>query len=264
MPSEARSLLGCLGFSCHSVTRAVVVESEDAETRCASPSGTRWTATVTSARLRRWNGDERLVVHLVDVVAGQDQDDVAGLLADHLEVDEHRVRGAAIPLGRSAARDVRLQQPDAALVAVEVPRPARADVVVKRARVVLRQDEDVVDLGVDAVRKREVDDPVLARERDGGLGADRGQDRQPLPFPTGKDDGGDRLHAAMLHRAHCRRVNVSTPSRESLPRPCRPRKQRRTAVEPGTTPLTSWLGKQPGGPALPAGPARALRDSCAG
>ena len=50
-------------------------------------------------------------------------------------------------------------------VAVEVPRPAEPDVVVQGARVVLRQDEDVVDPGVDAVREREVDDPVLAAER---------------------------------------------------------------------------------------------------
>ena len=145
--------------------------------------GTRWTATVTSARLRRWNGDERLVVHLVDVVAGEDEDDVARLLADHLDVLEHRVRRAAVPLGRSAARDVRLQQADAALVAVEIPRPAGADVVVQRARVVLRQDEDVVDLGVDAVRESEVDDPVLAGEGTAGLArtADRIDRRSPSP-----------------------------------------------------------------------------------
>ena len=36
-------------------------------------------------------------------------------------------------------------------VAVEVPRPAEADVVVERARVVLGQDDDVVDARVDAV-----------------------------------------------------------------------------------------------------------------
>ena len=59
---------------------------------------------------------------------------------------QHRVGGAAIPLRRAAAGDVRLEHADAARVAVEVPRPARADVVVQRARVVLRQDQHVVDV----------------------------------------------------------------------------------------------------------------------
>ena len=53
MPSAARSLFGCFGFSCHSVTASRLVQREDAEA-IASASGTRWTATVTSARLRRW------------------------------------------------------------------------------------------------------------------------------------------------------------------------------------------------------------------
>ena len=91
-------------------------------------------------------GDERLVVHLVDVVAGEDQDDVARVVLDHVEVLEHRVGRAAVPLRDAAARDVRLEQLDAAGVAVEVPRPAEPDVVVERARVVLGQDDDVVDV----------------------------------------------------------------------------------------------------------------------
>ena len=58
---------------------------------------------------------------------------------------EDRVGGAAVPLGDAPALDVRLEELDAAGVAVEVPRPPESDVVVERARVVLRQDDDVVD-----------------------------------------------------------------------------------------------------------------------
>jgi hypothetical protein len=133
------------------------------------------------------------------VVAGQDEHHVARLLADHLEVDQHGIGSAAVPLGRAAARDVRLEHANAALVAVQVPRPARADVVVERARVVLRQDQDVVDVRVDAVREREVDDPVLAGERHSRLGANGREDRQPLPLPAGEDYGTDPLHAAIVH-----------------------------------------------------------------
>ena len=180
-------------------------------------------------------GDERLVVHLVDVVAGEHQHDVAGLLLDHLEVRQHRVGRAAVPLGRAAARDVRLQQPDAALGSVEVPRPADADVVVQRVRVVLRQDEHVVDLGVDAVRQREVDDPVLAGKRNGGLGADGRKDRQPLTLSSGEHDCDDPLHAAdatsgrtarrtspAAHRRGAPPSQAPTPPETASPRSPRP------------------------------------------
>ena len=65
-------------------------------------------------------------------------------MLESFEVLEHRIGGPPVPLGDPPAGDVRLEQADAALVAVEVPRPADADVVVERARVVLRQDDDVV------------------------------------------------------------------------------------------------------------------------
>ena len=139
-------------------------------------------------------GDERLVVHLVDVVAGEHQDRVAGRVLDDVEVAQHRVGRPAIPLGQLAPRDVRLEQLDPALVAVQVPRPAQADVVVEGARVVLGQDDDVVDPGVDAVGQGEVDDPVLATEWDRRLGPFLGQDRQALTLTAGEDDGHRPLH----------------------------------------------------------------------
>ena len=140
-------------------------------------------------------GHERLVVHLVDVVAGEDDDRVRVGALDDVEVAEHRVGGPAVPLGDAAARDVRLEQLDAALVPVEIPRPPDPDVVVERARVVLGQDEDVRDVRVDAVREREVDDPVLAPERDGRLRADRRQDGQALAFSAGEDQRHRPLHS---------------------------------------------------------------------
>ena len=46
--------------------------------------------------------DEGVVVHLVDVVAGQDEDDVGRRLQDRVEVAEDGVGGAAVPLERRA------------------------------------------------------------------------------------------------------------------------------------------------------------------
>ena len=162
--------LGLLGLLLPFDDAIGVVEGQDAHPRRFgqrhAPHGDRHVRAPAPMR-----GDERLVVHLVDVVAGQDHDDVRGVVLDDVHVAQHGVGGAAIPLGDPAPGDVRLEQLHPALVAVEVPRPAQADVVVERARVVLGQDDDVVDVGVDAVGQREVDDPVLAAERDGGLGA---------------------------------------------------------------------------------------------
>jgi len=69
---DARSLLGCAGFSCQSSRgrRCPARGSRSATLR-------RWAraarATSHRPRLRRWNWNERLVVHLVDVVAREDE-----------------------------------------------------------------------------------------------------------------------------------------------------------------------------------------------
>jgi hypothetical protein len=142
--------------------------------------------------------DERLVIHLVDVVAGEDEDRVGRLVLDDVHVLEHRVRGAAVPLRHAAAGDVRLEQLHAAAVTVEVPRPAEADVVVEGTRVVLGQDDHVVDVRVHAVGQREIDDPVLAAERDRGLGTNGREDRETLALTAGEDHRHGPLHRAVL------------------------------------------------------------------
>jgi len=84
---------------------------------------------------------------------------------------------------------VGLQQADAPARAVEVPGTPDADVVVERAGQVLRQHRDVIDAGVDAVGKGEVDDAEATGEGDGRLGALLGQDAQPRARAAGEDQG---------------------------------------------------------------------------
>ena len=57
----------------------------------------------------------------------------------------------------------------AAVQAVQIPWLSVADVLVEQQRLVLRQDTDCVDAGIDAVGEREINDAVLAAERNGGL-----------------------------------------------------------------------------------------------
>ena len=180
-----------------------VVEGEDAHPRRIrqrdAPDRDRHVGPVAAMR-----GHERLVVHLVDVVAGEDDDRVGrGVVLEDVHVAQDRVGRAAVPLGDAAAGDVRLEELDAAVVAVQVPRPPEPDVVVERARVVLGQHDDVVDVRVDAVRQREVDDPVLATERDRRLGAFLGQDGQALALAAGQDHGHRPLHAVTPPLSSC-------------------------------------------------------------
>ena len=99
----------------------------------------------------------------------------------------------------SVRDEVGLQDADAgAEGAVEIPGAPTADVVDQRAGAVLGQDEHPVDPRVHAVGQREVDDPVLAAERDGGLGAVIREDGEALAGATGQDDGND-VHRRTPH-----------------------------------------------------------------
>ncbi len=131
-----------------------------------------------------------VVIHLVDVVAGEQQHLLD--VADDLEVEAHRVGGALLPrAGMSFGALVRLEQADAACGAVEIPRTAEADVLVERAGLVLRQHRDVEDAGVDAVGEREVDHAVFAREGHSGFRAQGGEHSERGPFAPGQDHRED-------------------------------------------------------------------------
>ncbi len=127
------------------------------------------------------------VVHLVDVVAGEDED-VLGLLgADGVDVLEDGVGGALVPAlgdalhgGKDLDELTELGGDDRA--------PAFADVAVEREGFVLGEDVDVAEVGVDAVGEGDVDDAVLAGKWDSGLGAVAGERKEPLPSTTGKQD----------------------------------------------------------------------------
>ena len=57
---------------------------------------------------------------------------------------------------------------------------------VQRKRFVLGQDVDVAKIGVNAVRKSDIDDAVLTRKRHGRLGAIAGEGEESFAGTTGK------------------------------------------------------------------------------
>ena len=95
--------------------------------------------------------------------------DVRGaLLLDRVDVLVNGVGGALIPvlvdplLGGNNVDEL-------AQLAGKIALPAETDVPIEAHRLVLREDERLADAAVEAVRQREVDDPVDAAEMDGRL-----------------------------------------------------------------------------------------------
>ena len=223
---------GSAGFSTKAVTRPSGSVAR-MPNRCASSIGTVRTAHVTSASRSRCMLDEGPVVHLVDVVAGKDEDELRVAVVDEVEVLEHGVSGPAIPLARSTALDERLEQRHSAAAAVEVPGPSDADVVDQGARRVLRQDADVGQAGVHRVAEGEVDDPVLATERDSRLRAHLRQDAEPLALAAREDERQDRGgHGPILAARHgspaaaAASTAAAAPAAAALRHRCRRRRRR--------------------------------------
>ena len=105
-------------------------------------------------------------VHTIDVVGAEHQDIVRALVVDQIQVLEDRVGGAGEP-ARAAAHLGR----DRGHVVVEhrAQPPRLSDVAVKAVALVLRQDDDLEEAGVDQIREREIDQAVRPPERDRGL-----------------------------------------------------------------------------------------------
>jgi hypothetical protein len=122
------------------------------------------------------------IVHLVDVIAGED-DDVLGFFgADGVDVLVDGIGGALIPrLGDALHRREYLDE--LAELVGDDGAPALADVAVERKGLVLGEDVNVAQVGVDAVGKGDVDDAVLAGEGTAGLARSRvrGKSRSPAP-----------------------------------------------------------------------------------
>ncbi len=125
------------------------------------------------------------VVHLVDVVAGQDQHVPRGVAPKEIEVLVDGVRGALVP--RRLDPLLRRQQLDEFVEAAVEEAPSALQVPDEALRLVLRADADAADARIDAVRQREVDDLELAAERHRRLRAPVRQFGQAAPPPSGQD-----------------------------------------------------------------------------
>ena len=102
-----------------------------------------------------------VVVHLINMVAGKNQDVIRVILLDKRHVLIDGVCRAAIPVAR-LARLIGRQNEHAAGGQVQIPRCAGADIGIQFQRHILRQHAHGVNAAVGAVGQREVNDAVLA------------------------------------------------------------------------------------------------------
>ena len=121
--------------------------------------------------------DHLVYVHAVDVVGSEHQDQLRMLILDQVEVLADRVRGALEPAmslqhlgGHHGDELVRKQGRDG---------PGVADVLDQRLGLVLHQQINREDPGVDQVAEHEVHDPVARPEGHRRLGALVGERMQP-------------------------------------------------------------------------------------
>ena len=161
-------------------------------------------------------GPQEPVVHLVDVIAGEDEDEAWPLVLDEVGVLADGVGRPLVP----AAPELLLggDLVDELVQARAEQVPAGLEVVRQRVRLVLREDVDPPKAGVDAVGEGEVDDPEDAAERDRRLGPNVGERLQTFALSPGHDECEGVFHRALLSRRRTPRVRAG--ELKAAARPC--------------------------------------------
>ena len=123
-----------------------------------------------AGRLRLLMGAEHLgIVHLVDMVTGEDEHMIGIIHLDEVHVLIDGVGRAGEPGALFPGALIRREDVNAAVLGIEIPRLAAADIAVQTQRLILREHTHGVNAGVGAVGEREIDDAVLAAEGHVGL-----------------------------------------------------------------------------------------------
>ena len=132
--------------------------------------------------------EHQVVVHLVEMVAGEDDDVLRVVPVEKIDVVVNGVGGALVPFA-AGLRGVRREDVHAAPGRVKIPRRARAEIPVEQRRLVLDQHADGIDAGVDAVGEGKIDHAVFSAERNGGLGDLLRQNTQTAALAAGQEHG---------------------------------------------------------------------------
>jgi len=107
------------------------------------------------------------------------------IAADGVDVLVHGICGAHVPVGAGALHG-RQQFEELPQLLRDNARPSFADVAVQRECLVLGENEDFAEAGVDAVGEGDVDDPVMPPEGDRRFGAIAGERKEPFASSSRK------------------------------------------------------------------------------
>ena len=129
--------------------------------------------------------DHRTVVHLVNMIARQNQHMRRVMRPNEVQILIDRVGGAAIPM-RADLLLRRNQLHEFAEFTAQIA-PAALDVLNQRLCLVLGEHGDLPDAGIDAIRQDEVDDPEFAAEGSGRLAAVLGERFEAFAAPSRHD-----------------------------------------------------------------------------
>ena len=142
------------------------------------------------------------VIHAVKLIAGQDEDVRARVLLDLADVLADGVSRSLVPV-RSFDRLLCRQDFDKPVVE-HVELVGVRDVPVQADGHELSQHVDAVDPAIEAVADRDVDQSILAGDRDGRLGPELREGEQTGPLAAAEDQAehGARLHG-IASRGRC-------------------------------------------------------------
>ncbi len=183
------------GFSSNADDLALVVEPEDAHLggvgACHRLRGDRDVGAALDVRV-----DQLAEVHAIEMIAGEDQV-VVGVVAGEVARRLPHGVGRALEPVRALRGLLRGEHLDEA-VREDVEPVGLRDVPVERRRVELRQHEDPLQAGVQAVADRDVDQPVLAADRHRRLRPHVRQRIQPGAAAAAQDQGQHVVHGLHL------------------------------------------------------------------
>ena len=175
-------------------------------------------------------------VHPVHVVGTEHGHQIGMMVVDEIEVLIDGIGGALKPL-RSFAH-LRRHDGNELVGKNRRERPGAVDMLDQRLRLVLHQQIDRVDAGVDQVRQHEIDDAIASPERHGRLRAFEGERRQPCAFASGQHHGqhaGSCGFLCVIRSGPRRRGHQRSSSSCAQPLPPRPKASARASTTPART-----------------------------
>ncbi len=148
-------------------------------------------------------GQHLSVVHLINVVTGQNQHIVGIVLVDEVDILIDGIGRTLEPGAHVALLHIGGQNMQTTVGTVQIPGLSVAQIGVQLQRLILGQHADRVNAGIDAVGQWKVDDAVLPAEGDGGLGHMAGQSVQARSLSAGQQHGNHFLfHTEKSPLAH--------------------------------------------------------------